>query len=69
MNTYIFHKIQNDNVLDFTTELYNSVEGTWMSLPLLIVDGSSGRRNVPLIKIFVYLFLYTFIVLKYLAKI
>ena len=37
-----------------STELYNSIEGT--SLPQLIVDGSSARRKVPMVKFLTHIY-------------
>ena len=39
-------------------ELYNSFEGTLVSLPPLIVDGSSGWRKVIMVKFLIPIYVY-----------
>ena len=45
-----------------TTELYNTIEVTYVSLPQLIIDGSSSRRRVSMVKFLtpIYVYFYCF---------
>ena len=54
--------------INSTTELFNDIEGTKLSLPRLIVDSSSGGRKFSIVKALIPTHVY-FIVSKYWTKI
>ena len=51
-------KARDLGLSDEITELYNSIDGTYLSLPQLIVGGSSGRRKVLMVKFLTAFYVY-----------